>query len=134
MSLKSFSHQFPQFILPPYPLPSPLPSAPTTPSSLPSTATLLRLLLVWVNVRGCPGPVLLDVGLKVEVEEEQKEHCAVEEDDEAESFGEVTLDEEREGGVQEEGDELYQLQGSQVPAKTKMVIECKKVGNREMID
>ena len=59
---------------------------------------------------------LLDVRLDVEVEEEREEHCAVEEDDVAVLLGEVAVDEEREGCVDEERGKLDQLHRGQVPA------------------
>jgi len=52
---------------------------------------------------------LLHVGLDVEISEEKEEESPVEQDDVAEYFGEITLDEERETGVDEESDELSEL-------------------------
>ena len=49
------------------------------------------------------------VSLPVKVGEEEEEHGSVEKDDIAEDFGEVTWDEERQRGVDEEGHELTQL-------------------------
>ena len=59
--------------------------------------------------------VLLEIGLAVEVEEEEEEHGAVEEDDVAENLGEVAGDEEGEGGVDEKCHELAELHGGEVP-------------------
>ena len=56
----------------------------------------------------------LDVGLDVEVGKQYKEEGSMKEDDVAEDLGEVTLEEERKAGVDEECDELYHLQRSQV--------------------
>ena len=53
--------------------------------------------------------------MPVEVGEEEEEHGAVEEDDVAEDLWEVALDEEGEGGVDEEGDKLAQLHSGEVP-------------------
>ena len=63
-------------------------------------------LLSWLL-----GPLasLLHVGLDVEISEEKEEQGPVEQDDVAEYFGEITLDEERETGVDEESDELSEL-------------------------
>ena len=52
---------------------------------------------------------LLHVGLDVEISEEKEEQGSVEQDDVAEYFGEITLEEERETGVNEESDELSEL-------------------------
>ena len=57
---------------------------------------------------GCPAP-LLHVGLDVEIGEEKEEESPVEQDDIAEYFGEITLEEKRETGVNEESDELSEL-------------------------
>ena len=48
----------------------------------------------------------LQVRLPIEVCKEEEEHGAVEEDDIAEDFREVTGNEQREGGVEEECDKL----------------------------
>ena len=53
--------------------------------------------------------------MPVEVGEEEEEHGAVEEDDVAEDLWEVALDEEGEGGVDEEGHKLAQLHSGEVP-------------------
>ena len=52
---------------------------------------------------------LLHVGLDVEISEEKEEQGSVEQDDVAEYLGEITLEEERETGVNEESDELSEL-------------------------
>ena len=63
-------------------------------------------LLSWLLT----GPAsLLNVGLDVEISEEKEEEGTVEEDDVAEYFGEITLEEKRETGVNEESDELSEL-------------------------
>ena len=49
------------------------------------------------------------------MKEEEEEHTAVEENDVTEDFWEITFDKQREGSVKEEGNELNQLKGSQVP-------------------
>ena len=52
---------------------------------------------------------LLHVGLDVEISEEKEEEGPVEQNDVAEYLGEITLEEERETGVNEESDELSEL-------------------------
>ena len=52
---------------------------------------------------------LLHVGLDVEISEEKEEQGSVEQDDVAEYLGKITLEEERETGVNEESDELSEL-------------------------
>ena len=64
---------------------------------------------------GCPAP-LLHVGLDVEIGEEKEEESPVEQDDIAEYFGEITLEEKRETGVNEESDELSELKSCQISA------------------
>ena len=59
---------------------------------------------------------LLHVGLDVEVSEEKEEQGPVEQDDVAEYLREITLEEERETGVNEESDELSELESCQVSA------------------
>ena len=63
-------------------------------------------LLCWL-----PGTFasLLHVGLDVEICEEKEEEGTVEQNDVAEYLGEITLEEERETGVDEESDELSEL-------------------------
>ena len=70
-------------------------------------------LLCWL-----PGILasLLHVGLDVEVGEEKEEQGPVEQDDVAEYFREITLEEERETGVNEESDELSELKSCQISA------------------
>ena len=58
--------------------------------------------------------LLLNVGLDVEVGEENKKHCSVEQNHVAKYFREITLDEERKAGVNEEGYELTHLQLCQI--------------------
>ena len=60
---------------------------------------------------------LLHVGLDVEISEEKEEEGAVEQDDVAEYFGEITLEEEGETGVNEESDELSELESCQISGK-----------------
>lgn len=61
---------------------------------------------------------LLDVGLDVKVGEKDKKHSAVEQNHVAEYFWEITLDEEWEAGVNEEGHELAHLQLGQISETT----------------
>ena len=70
---------------------------------------LLQFLLLSLS--------LLDVGLDVKVGKENKEQSAVEENHVAEYFREITLDEERKAGVNEEGHELPHLQPCQISEK-----------------
>lgn len=58
--------------------------------------------------------LLLNVGLDVEVGEENKKHCSVEQNHVAKYFREITLDEERKAGVNEEGHKLTHLQLCQI--------------------
>ena len=51
-------------------------------------------------------PSLLHIGLQIEVGEHREEHGAVEEDDVAVVFREITVYEQRKRGVHKEGGEL----------------------------
>ena len=73
---------------------------------------LLQFLLLSLS--------LLDVGLDVKVGKENKEQSAVEENHVAEYFREITLDEERKAGVNEEGHKLTHLQLCQISETTEI--------------
>ena len=62
--------------------------------------------------------LLLDVGLDVEVGEENKKHGSVEQNHVAKYFWKITLDEERKAGVNEEGHKLTHLQLCQISETT----------------
>ena len=58
--------------------------------------------------------VFLDISLDVEIEKQDEEHSPMEEDDVAVLLGEITLNEEREGGMNEEGGKLDKLHCGQI--------------------
>ena len=66
------------------------------------------------NAITLPSLVLLDVGLDIEVEEEDEEHGTMEEDDIAVFFGKVTLNEYWKSCMYEECCKLDQLHCCQV--------------------
>jgi len=76
---------------------------------------LVRLHFLWqsigvdVSLSGALFVALLQVCFDVKVEKEEEKHGAVEDDDVAEDLGEVALDKEGKGGVQEKGDKLDKL-------------------------
>ena len=57
---------------------------------------------------------LLHVGLDIEVGEHDEEHGTMEEDDVAVVLGEITVYEQRKGGVNKESGELRQLHRRQI--------------------
>lgn len=81
------------------------------------------------------GSRLLDVCLDVEVQEEEEEHCPVEQDDVAEYLREpAVLEKERQAGVQEEGHELNQLHRGQVPFPPEVLLNGGSEGGEEVVE
>jgi len=81
------------------------------------------------------GGVLLDVGLDVEVREQDEEHPTVEQNYVAEYLWEAAvLDKEGEGGVDEESHELHQLHCCQVPLPPKVLLHLGPEGGEEVVE
>jgi len=83
-----------------------------------------------ISVNICDRLLLLlalaHVRLDVEVEEHDKEHASVEDDDPAKDLREsAVLLEEREGGVEEEGDKLYKLHSRQIPFPPQILLKSR---------
>lgn len=78
--------------------------------------------------------LLLDVGLDVEVGEENKKHGSVEQNHVAKYFWEITLDEERKAGVNEEGHKLTHLQLCQISFPPEVFLDARSHGRHEVVE